>query len=77
MATKEVPKQSWTALLEHDQIQICLSVDNSILSSVFSSQLFFEQQCPNIAKNLMLMNITLKNVARHRERSSFQPTLAP
>ena len=51
MATKEVSKQSWTALLEHDQIQIRLSVDKQrIIIGTFrlSSQLFFEQQRPKI-----------------------------
>ena len=73
MVTKEVSKQSWIALLEHDQLQIRLSIDkqrNIIGIFRLSSQLFFEQRRPNI---VMLMTKTLKNVARHRERSSFQP----
>ena len=74
MVTKKVSKQSWTALLEHHQLQIRPSVDRQciiIANFRLSSQLFFEQLRPNIA---------LKNVARHRERSSFQPfcpTLTP
>ena len=69
MVTKKVSKQSWTALLEHDQLQICLSVDKQRIIRL-SSQLFFEQWRPNIVK--------FDAVARHRERSSFQlfwPTL--
>ena len=51
MVTREVPKQSWTALLEQDQLQIRLSVDkqrNIIGIFLLSSQLFFEQWRPNI-----------------------------
>ena len=76
MVTKEVSKQSWIALLEHDQLQIGLSINKQRnIISIFrlSSQLFFEQRRPNIFKNLMLMTKTLKKVARQRERSSFQP----
>ena len=50
MVTKEVSEQSWTALLEHDQLQIRLSVDKQrIIIGIFrlSSQLFFEQRRPN------------------------------
>ena len=50
MVTKEVSKQSWIALLEHDQLQIRLSIDKQRNIGIFrlSSQLFFEQRRPNI-----------------------------
>ena len=51
MVTKEVSKQSWIALLEHDQLQIGLSINkqrNIIGIFRLSSQLFFEQRRPNI-----------------------------
>ena len=51
MVTKEVSKQSWIDLLEHDQLQIRLSVAkqrNIIGIFRLSSQLFFEQRRPNI-----------------------------
>ena len=53
MATKEVSKQFWTALLEHDQIQVRLLVDKQrIIIGIFSlsSQLFFEQRRPDFLK---------------------------
>ena len=69
MVTKEVSKRSWTALLEYDQLQIRLLVEKQrIIVSIFrlSSQFFFEQQRTRRLKNVMSMDIALKNMARYR-----------